>query len=278
MDITEVQKLLAATGYYKNKPNGKIDDETIAGFVVIERTQANQYPSGTNEWGHTRRAYAAAQAILNAWKYEAGTVDGLVGHNTKEAYTAWVYETVHGGKEKVARTRVKGHTRTLDVYQANIPRQRDCRKYYGTPGKTTGTARKQIVQIKLPFKLRIDYSLKQSTNKISVHKKAAPSLKAALIAVHAHYGMDEMHLLGIDRYAGAYNPRKMRGGSSWSMHAYGCAIDFYAAPNSLRVECPQALFCGEEYKPFLDIMERHGWLPAIRLWGKDAMHFQRARL
>jgi len=70
----------------------------------------------------------------------------------------------------------------------------------------------------------------------------------------------------------------MRGGSKWSMHAYGCAIDFYAAPNGLRTRCPKALFCGDEYKPFLDIMQSFDWLPAIRLWGADAMHFQVARI
>jgi len=82
----------------------------------------------------------------------------------------------------------------------------------------------------------------------------------------------------VDRFAGSYNPRKMRGGSQYSMHAYGCALDFYAAPNGLRMRCPDALFCGPQYKPFLDIMEKHGLLPAIRLWGADAMHFQMARL
>jgi len=111
-----------------------------------------------------------------------------------------------------------------------------------------------------------------------VHEAVADRLLGALLAVRAEYGPEGMRELGLDRYAGAYNKRRMRGGSKWSMHAYGCAIDFYAAPNGLRTRCPKALFCGDEYKPFLDIMQSFDWLPAIRLWGADAMHFQVARI
>ncbi len=136
----------------------------------------------------------------------------------------------------------------------------------------------RLTRVELPFKLRIDWNMRQSTNKITVHRDCAASLEAALIAVRAHYGDDEMARLGINRYAGAYNKRLIRGGTAWSMHAYGCAIDFYSKPNGLRTRCPEALFCGAEYQDFLDIMQDHEWLPAIRLWGADAMHFQRARI
>ena len=147
--------------------------------------------------------------------------------------------------------------------------------YYGVPGDAV---RAQLVTLELPFSLRLDWNLRTSTNKIRVHRRAAPQLERALIAVRAHYGADGMRDLGIDRYAGAYTHRSMRSGSKWSMHAYGCAIDFYSEPNGLRTRCPQALFCGDAYQPFLDIMEANEWLPAIRLWGADAMHFQRARV
>ena len=219
----------------------------------------------------SRRRVGAAQKILNDAGFEAGKVDGLVGVNTREAFTAWQYYQINGKHEVVERAPVDA-----GFYDASdLPRQRDVGTFYGTPGQQIET---RLSLIELPFKLRIDYSLRQKTNKIRVHRKCAPSLEKALIAVHDHYGMDRMKELGIDRYAGAYNKRRMRGGKSWSMHAYGCAIDFYAAPNGLRVSCPQALFCSPEYKAFLDIMDAHNWLPAIRLWGKDAMHFQQARL
>jgi len=52
------------------------------------------------------------------------------------------------------------------------------------------------------------------------------------------------------------------------MHPYRCAIDCFAEPNGLPMTCPQALFCGAPYKPFLDIMQDHEWLAAIRLWAR----------
>jgi hypothetical protein len=274
MNISDIQRILSKTGYYAGGIDNDLGPLTQNAIEVIERTQAHQYPKA-KRWGWKRRGIAAAQACLNVWGFEAGSVDGQAGVNTLEAFRAWEYKNVNGKREVVNRPERKSYEPSKTIRR---PRQRDVENVYGTAGKNSGTIRKRLKTIKLPFKLRIDYNLRQSTNKITVHKDVADDLEAALIEVHEHYGMDEMRRLGIDRYAGAYNPRKMRGGSRWSMHAYGIAIDFFAAPNGLRVSCPKALFCGDEYKPFLDIMEKHGWLPALRLWGKDAMHFQAARL
>lgn len=156
-----------------------------------------------------------------------------------------------------------------------LPRQADVGTFYGTPGPEI---EKQLVMAVLPFRLRLDWALNETVNKVRLHRKCAAPFVAAMTEIFATYGLPKMQALGIDRFAGGYNHRQMRGGPSWSMHAYGCAVDFYAGPNGLKVRCPSALFCKPDYAPFLDIMEKHGWLPAIRLWGADAMHFQMARL
>jgi hypothetical protein len=156
-----------------------------------------------------------------------------------------------------------------------IPLQRDVASYYGKPG---AEIEGRLAMAVLPFRLRLDWDLAKSTNRVQLHQKCTAPFVAAMTEVFAHYGLPKMQELGIDRFAGGYVHRQMRGGSSWSMHAYGCAVDFYAGPNGLKVRCPDAVFCKPEYKRFLDIMESHGWLPAIRLWGADAMHFQMARL
>ena len=157
----------------------------------------------------------------------------------------------------------------------DLPRQSAVATYYGKPGPEIQS---RLAMAVLPFDLRLDWDLAKTTRRVQLHQKCTAPFVAAMSEVFAHYGLPKMRALGIDRFAGGYVHRQMRGGTSWSMHAYGCAVDFYAGPNGLKVRCPNALFCGPDYKPFLDIMESHGWLPAIRLWGADAMHFQMARL
>jgi len=270
MQTRHIQMVLAAAKFYTGGIDGIIGTNSRNAVAAVAAKHKAAYtfdPPGSTE---ARRLVAATQAALNELGHDAGTVDGWEGEFTREALNGFLFKTVNGKTEVIDRTPLAGASGA-----ASIPKQSAVGTVYGIP-ETQIPAR--LVTIRLPFKLRIDWNLRQRTNKITVHKDAAPSLEAALIEVRDHYGDAKMAELGIDRYAGAYNKRKMRGGTAWSMHAYGCAIDFYAAPNGLRTKCPDALFCGDAYKPFLDIMQSHEWLPAIRLWGKDAMHFQRARL
>lgn len=270
MDIQDVQMLLASTNFYDGAIDGIAGPKTMAGVEVTERGSPDDRRA---RWSKRRRLIAAGQEILNAQGFEAGKVDGYAGHNTKEALIAWKSDRV-GTSASVERE--KAPSAPSGPSAMDIPRQRDCPAFYGRPG--TSEVRNQIVRVDLPFKMRLDWNLRQSVTRMSVHKKCAPFLTAALEEVLEHYGYGAIQELGLDRFAGSYVERRMRGGSSWSMHSYGCAIDIYAAPNGLRTRCPDALFCGSEYKAFLDIMESHGWLPAIRLWGADAMHFQMATL
>lgn len=72
-------------------------------------------------------------------------------------------------------------------------------------------------------------------------------------------------------YNGCFNFRRMRGGSSYSLHAYGAAIDFMAGSNGLRTSWPSRATMP------ITVMEafaREGWIAAGAFWGRDAMHFQ----
>lgn len=76
------------------------------------------------------------------------------------------------------------------------------------------------------------------------------------------------------QYAGCYNNRNMRGGSSPSLHARGAAIDLMPATNMLNTHWPT-----KANMPFsvIEVFAKHGWLSAAAFWSRDAMHFQRTK-
>ena len=90
-----------------------------------------------------------------------------------------------------------------------------------------------------------------------------------------HYGEDiETVAPGACVYDGSYNFRKTRSSSSQSVHSWGVAIDFDASKNQLNTKAPAARLSQDIYKPFLDILEHHGFLSLGRRSNKDWMHVQ----
>lgn len=270
MNIGTAQKLFAARGWYSGPIDNDAGPLTWRAVEIAEHHHRDRYESSPGAWPKDRRLVGAVQVALQIGFFEPGVVDGWMGHNTQEALNAFLHSLTYTTPMEVLREPVPG-----PKAPSTIPLQSEVGRVYGEPGPEIEG---RLVIVEFPFRFRIDWNLSQTTNRIRAHRDCAYQLRRALVEVRDHYGPDRWTALGLDRYAGAYNHRRMRGGSKWSMHAYGCAIDFYAAPNGLRTRCPQALFCGPDYKDFLDIMEAHEWLPAIRLWGADAMHFQRARI
>jgi len=88
------------------------------------------------------------------------------------------------------------------------------------------------------------------------------------------YGYDKLKELGIDLFGGCFNYRKMRGGSSYSVHAWGLAIDLDPARNTLNETSKTARFARPEYKALIDIFYKHGFVSLGREANYDWMHFQ----
>jgi hypothetical protein len=104
---------------------------------------------------------------------------------------------------------------------------------------------------------------------IRCNAKVATTLRAILEDIAAG-----PHSLFLAHYAGCYNNRVMRGGSTPSLHARGAAIDLWPDNNGNHAHWPTAATMP------LDIMEafaRRGWLSAGAFWSRDAMHFQATR-
>jgi hypothetical protein len=70
----------------------------------------------------------------------------------------------------------------------------------------------------------------------------------------------------------------MRGGSAWSTHAWGIAIDWNPSSNKLKWGREQATLARPEYDAWWDIWEEEGWLSLGRARNYDWMHVQAARL
>ena len=95
-------------------------------------------------------------------------------------------------------------------------------KKFGTPNQT-GTG--YLVSMDVPFPLRIAWDTKTTVKKIKVHKDIAVPLRKVFDDLLNVYGYEKIKELGIDLFGGVFNYRQMRGGSSWSVHAWGLAID-----------------------------------------------------
>ena len=88
------------------------------------------------------------------------------------------------------------------------------------------------------------------------------------------YGLEKIQELGIDLFGGIYNCRPMRGGTKFSKHAWGIAIDLDPARNGLKTTFKKAQFSKPEYDKLHEIFEKHGFINLGKTRGYDAMHWE----
>lgn len=147
-------------------------------------------------------------------------------------------------------------------------------KKYGTPNKT---GKGYLVWIDLPYPMYLNWQSKTYVRRIQCHKLVADSLKSIFEDILSHYGLDEVKRLQLDDYGGCFNYRLMRGGTSLSVHSWGCAIDLDPDRNLLHETAKTARFARPEYKAMIDIFYKHGWESLGREKNYDFMHFQIAK-
>lgn len=138
--------------------------------------------------------------------------------------------------------------------------QASLQSFYGTPGDES-----QFTTVPVTG-LGVKYDGKPVA-KILCHKKVADSLLRVLTALSKFEAGQRV----LGQYAGMYNNRPMRGGSTPSLHARAAAIDLDPDTNGNRMSWP----VGSSMP--LEVMEefaKEGWVSAGAFWQRDGMHHQ----
>ena len=133
-------------------------------------------------------------------------------------------------------------------------------------------------KLDLPYPLVLAWDTSAIVKKVTCNVKIHKSLYTIFENTLKTYGLDEIKKLKLDNFGGCLNVRKMRGGSSWSIHSWGAAIDLDPDRNQLKWGKDKATFAKKEYEPFWKIVESEGWISLGRKKNYDWMHFQAALL
>lgn len=270
MDTRTIQEALAAAGFYKAKIDGLAGPLTRKAIDAALEARGGAITPRWRVWHARRRQIAYAQLLCQDLKIEVGAIDGLKGPQTTHAFEVFQHHQRTGRMPEPWRDHVPDDDDPLPVPNA-WPRQRDMLRFYGGVGKNQ-------TRIALPYPMRIAWNTRQVINRFSCHEKVHDSIHRILTKVRDHYGEAEIKRLRLDLFGGCLNVRKMRGGSRWSMHAWGIAVDIDPARNALSWGRDRATLAKPEYETWWRCWEEEGWLSLGRARNFDWMHVQAARL
>lgn len=276
-----IQILLKADNHYTGDINGKIDEATITAIQSLLKS----YKIDTKGWNSKRLTVAAEQAVYRSMKLSGSSgldIDGLVGPQTnyvREAYTAQLATTWRDRLEDIIEARAKPAPKpepavskpVKETPASNWPRQSDCTSFYGKPGSNQ-------VTLNLPYPMRIAWEPKQVIRSWSCHRKVHDNMERIFQRTLDFYGMERIRELRLDMWGGTLNVRKMRGGSSWSMHSWGAAVDIDPDRNGLKTSWKNAQMSKPAYKKFVEFWYDEGAINLGVERNYDPMHFQFMRL
>jgi hypothetical protein len=131
-----------------------------------------------------------------------------------------------------------------------------------------------LTTIDLPYPMRLAWDKKTTVKKMRCHKLVAQNFHNVFTDLLNHYGLPKIQELGIDLFGGCFNFRAMRGGSDYSRHSWGIAIDLDPERNGLKTPFLKAQFSKPEYNALHEIFEKHGFENLGKVMNYDTMHWQ----
>jgi len=210
--------------------------------------------------------YRCAKVGINA-----GPIDGYWGPQTEQAYVRLKMSVLGQSSADVWRhDEGEGTGDTIGGNHWPLQTQSELQAYYGDVGTNQ-------THVTSPYPLKIAWAPDKVITRFSCHKKVAGSISRVLHQVQEHYG-NQIPDLGLDLWGGCLNVRKMRGGTNWSTHSWGIAIDWDPARNKLRQHSDTANFAKPEYDMWWKFWENEGWVSLGRTRNYDWMHVQAAKV
>ena len=161
------------------------------------------------------------------------------------------------------------------------PHQSQARSFYGDPDPdhdgfpNRAWEDANLVLLPPPFRMVLAWQKMQCVRNIRVHRKCEDSLISVLTNIACHFGSEQaLEANGLHLFGGCYTFRTMRGGTSLSMHSFGCAIDLDPERNPLGK--PYDEKAGMMPMEVVRMFESEGWVWGGRWKRPDCQHFQAA--
>lgn len=272
--VRVLQEELKKLGHYDGEIDGDRGTGTNEAVGKALDARSAELPEGWRGWSGKRKAVAALQLLFRDEGLEPGDVDGWWGPQTDFAW-----ETLREKRRTGQASRPWRDQQPGSANPNGFPLQgaSALTEFYGPNGTPDGR-RPPLKKVSSPWKLKIAWNQRESRSFVWCHERAADSLGEVFERVHAHYGPAEIDRLGLNLFGGDYNPRRMRGGTAWSTHAWGIAIDWDPERNRLKWGRDRASLASADYDDWWRIWEEQGWCSLGRSRNFDWMHVQAARV
>jgi hypothetical protein len=214
------------------------------------------------------------QMFLQSAGYKLPVVDGAFGPQTEKETLK--FQLKHGLKPDGV-VGPKTWAFVTNVSNNTPLSQRWPKQDYTSMCNFYGPVGENMTSLELPYPMKLAWDTGVTIKKISCHEKCAKAFYNVFEKTLKNYGKD-VSKLRLDVFGGCVNVRRMRGGSSWSIHSWGAAIDLDPDNNQLKWSKEKATLAKPVYNEFWKFVEEEGGVSLGRERNYDWMHFQFARL
>ena len=213
------------------------------------------------------------------------TIDGINGSTTKIGIRA--FQRLNGlsvdgiaGPKTLAklfdnfdRTELESETdigiHDSDENWPNWPKSntQSLMSYYGNVGTNQTMA-------KLAYPMKIAWDKRKTLTQFQCNVKCKEAFEYIFDKVQRTYSESDINEIGLNIFGGCLNVRPMRGGTSYSTHSWGVALDLDPERNQLKWGKDRARLAKPDCEEFWKIVESTGATSLGRRYGYDFMHFE----